>query len=185
MARLQNEFSMRSHMTHPYVIPALSRDPLVRRTSGCEMDPAQGRGDRRVCGNDAELAQTIAEIVRLDSSPLPFAPVRAAERRLCRCELGDGDAVGRAGDVIQSDLGAEVDGGRVAAMLAADAELELGAGLAAALGGDLHQFADTFRVDADEGILLEDALPLVGRDEARGVVAAEAVGGLRQVVGAE
>src|SRR6476619_5700349 len=56
-------------------------------------------------------------------------------------EAGDGDAEGRAGDIVQPDLGAEADRGGIAAMLAADAELELGARAPAALGGDLHQLA--------------------------------------------
>jgi hypothetical protein len=52
---------------------------------------------------------------------------------LRRREPRDRHAEGRAGDVVEADLLAEGDGGRVAAMLAADAELEVRARLAPAL----------------------------------------------------
>jgi hypothetical protein len=70
-------------------------------------------------------------------------------------------------------------------MLAADAELEGRPGLAPALGGDAHQFAHPRHIQADERVLLEDAGALIGHEEAAGVVTADAVGRLRQVVGAE
>ncbi len=70
-------------------------------------------------------------------------------------------------------------------MFAADAELEIGAGLAAAFGGDLHQLAHAFAIEADERVLLDDALALIGLQEAAGIVAAEAICGLGQIVGAE
>ena len=59
-------------------------------------------------------------------------------------------------------------------MLAADAELDAGAGLAAALGGELDQFADTVLVDGDEGVGFQQALGGVGAEEGGGVVAANA-----------
>jgi hypothetical protein len=70
-------------------------------------------------------------------------------------------------------------------MLAADAELDVRARRPAPLGRDLDQLADALDVEADERIAREDALVDVGRQEAPGVVAADAEGGLRQVVGAE
>ena len=70
-------------------------------------------------------------------------------------------------------------------MLAADADLEIGARLAAARHADLDEFTDAIAIDRDERIDLEDTLADVGAKEARSVVAADAVGGLRQVVGAE
>ena len=48
-----------------------------------------------------------------------------------------------------------------------------------------HEHADAFRVERRERVLLDEAGLLVGADEARGVVARDAEGGLRQVVGAE
>src|SRR5580704_1222132 len=71
-------------------------------------------------------------------------------------EAGDRHAVRRARDVIEARLAAEADRGRVAAMLAANSELQFGPGLPAALDGDLDQLADTFRVDRHERVLLEN-----------------------------
>src|SRR6185369_2914881 len=102
----------------------------------------------------------------------------AGQGRLRRRQFGNRHAVGRAGDVAQPDLGAEMNRGRIAAVLAADAEFHVGAGLAAALAGDLYQFADAIGIEADEGVLLDDALALIGLEEAPGIVAAEAIGGL-------
>ena len=50
---------------------------------------------------------------------------------------------------------------------------------------DLDQLADALVVERDEGVVLEDAALLVVLQERAGVVAAEAEGGLGQVVGAE
>jgi hypothetical protein len=69
-------------------------------------------------------------------------------------------------------------------MLAANAELEAGPHLAAALGRDPHQLADAVAVDGDERIDGKNALGRINAEKARGVVAADAEGGLRQVVGA-
>jgi hypothetical protein len=80
---------------------------------------------------------------------------------------------------------AEGDRGGIAAVLAANAEFELRPHLAAALGGDAHQFADALAVDRHERIGRQDALRRIDAQKARGVVAADAEGGLRQVVGAE
>src|SRR5262245_15813522 len=70
-------------------------------------------------------------------------------------------------------------------MLAADADLQVRPRLASALHSYLDELADTIAVDRNEGIDLEDALGDIGREEARSVIAADAIGGLRQVVGAE
>src|SRR5579862_6424508 len=59
-----------------------------------------------------------------------------AERSLCRRKPRDRDAERRARDVIEPDLVAECDRSRIAAMLAANAELESLAHFAAAFGGD-------------------------------------------------
>ena len=70
-------------------------------------------------------------------------------------------------------------------MFAADAELDVGAGRAAALGGDFDELADAFDIDRNERIARVDALIDIGAEEAAGVIAADAERGLRQVVGAE
>lgn len=56
---------------------------------------------------------------------------------------------------------AEVDGGRVAGVFAADAQLQIGAGGLAALNSELHEFADAGLVEAGEGVLVVDLLALV------------------------
>src|SRR5690349_22467108 len=100
-------------------------------------------------------------------------------------QAGDRHAVGRAADVIQADALAELDRGRVAAMLAADAELDIRPLGPAALGGQPYKITNAVLVETDEGVLLEDALLDIGVEEPAAVVAADAEGGLGQVVGAE
>src|SRR5258708_5853159 len=73
-------------------------------------------------------------------------------------EAGDRHARGRAGHVVEPDLVADRHRGRIAAVLAADAELEVLARVAAALGRDLHQFAHALAVDRDERVDRQDAL---------------------------
>ena len=81
---------------------------------------------------------------------------------------------------------ADLDRVRVAAVLAADADLELRPGLPALLDGDAHQARHTALVDCLEGVAGQDLLLQVAADElALGVVAGEAEGGLGEVVGAE
>src|SRR3546814_10266843 len=70
-------------------------------------------------------------------------------------------------------------------MLAADAELDTGPGLAPARRRDLDQFADALDIDADERVGRIDALVDIGRQEASGIVAAHPERGLRQIVGPE
>ena len=76
---------------------------------------------------------------------------------------------------------AERDGGGIAAVLAADAELQVAARAAAALHADPHELAHALAVDGDEGVVLQDALDLILAEKASGVVAREAEAGLRQV----
>ena len=79
-----------------------------------------------------------------------------------------------------------MDGFGVAAVFAADAELEVRAGGAALVGADLHQSADAVGVDGFEGRDREDTLVQIGREDGGfDVVAGEPPGGLGEVVGAE
>ena len=80
---------------------------------------------------------------------------------------------------------AELDRVGIAAVLAADAELEVGPGLAAPGHGGLHELAHAGLVDRGEGVLLHDFELGVVREERAGVVARHAEAGLREVVGAE
>ena len=72
------------------------------------------------------------------------AKLRAArrERRLRRGKARDRHAVGRAGHVVEPDPLAEADGRGIAAVLAADAELQFRAPAPPALARDLDQRAD-------------------------------------------
>src|SRR5262245_66464950 len=80
---------------------------------------------------------------------------------------------------------AERHRGRIAAMLAADAELEVAPHLASALGGDAHERADAGAVEGDERIGGENAARGVDAEEARRIVPADAERGLGEIVGAE
>ena len=80
---------------------------------------------------------------------------------------------------------AEGDRGRIAAVLAADADLQLRAHLAAALDADAHQFTDALLVDRHERIGRQDPARGINAEEARGVVARNAERRLRQIVSAE
>src|SRR5689334_10607392 len=59
--------------------------------------------------------------------------------------------------VVEADLVAERDRSRIAAMLAANADLELAARLAPPFDADAHQFADALLVNGDKGIAGNDA----------------------------
>src|SRR5581483_7263770 len=111
---------------------------------------------------------------------------RLLERGLGGGEPRERHAVRRAGDVVEAEPVAERDRARLAAVLAADTELELAPRRAAALDGDPHQAADAVLVEDLERVPLEDAVVQVAREElALGVVARDAERGLREVVGAE
>lgn len=70
-------------------------------------------------------------------------------------------------------------------MFTANAELQFRQRLAAAFGGDADQFPHAVEIERDERVALDDAFALIGIDEARRVIAGNAEGRLRQVVGAE
>src|ERR1051326_2831361 len=94
------------------------------------------------------------------------------ECRLGGGEAGDRHAERRAGDVIEPDLVAEGDRGGIAAVLAADAELENVASLATARDRDSDQLADALAIERDEGIDRQNAFGRIRTEEARRVVAA-------------
>src|SRR5690242_7438697 len=97
----------------------------------------------------------------------PASSVADADRERClrRCEAGDGDAIRRHADVVQADLLEEVDRRRIAAVLAADAELQVRARAAALLDRDVDQLADADRVERLERVLVEDLLLLIDPEE--------------------
>src|SRR6516162_2197567 len=73
-------------------------------------------------------------------------------RRLGGGQAGDGHTVRRTTDVIEPDLMAEDHAGRVAAMLAANPDLELFTGLPSPCHADPHQPPDPVLVDRLERI---------------------------------
>ena len=79
----------------------------------------------------------------------------------------------------------ELNRSRVAAVLAADAQLDVRAGLLAELGSHLNELANAVLVKAGERIRLVDLLVVVRAEELGRVVTREAEGHLGQVVGAE
>src|SRR6185437_5785934 len=101
-------------------------------------------------------------------------------------ESGDRDAERRARHVVEPDLVAEVHGVGVAAVFAADADLQVGPGLAALFDRDPHQPADAVTVERLERRHTEDAEVHVAAEErALDVVAGKAPAHLGEVVGAE
>jgi hypothetical protein len=110
-----------------------------------------------------------------------------ASRGLGRGEAGDRHAEGRAGDVVQPDLVAEVDDCGVAAVLAADADLEVRLGAGRPFSTPISTSWPTPVWSSDwNGSFAPAGSPgeVVGQ-EGVDVVAAVAEGHLRQVVGAE
>ena len=154
--------------------------------------PPSGSRRREASGSpDARRRRSASARERRRNTLLERYPRRHGARqshgdRAPGLQPGDRHAERRAGDVVEPDLVEEVDGVGVAAVLAADAELEAGPARAALLGGDPDQLADAVAVERLERADAEDALLQVGREERRlDVVAGEAPGGLGQVVGAE
>jgi len=80
---------------------------------------------------------------------------------------------------------AELDARGVAAVLAADAQAQVGAGLAAVVCSHLDQLADADLIQVLERIALVDLVLVVSTQELGSVITAEAEGHLGQVVGAE
>src|SRR5581483_6201351 len=94
------------------------------------------------------------------NTPAPFRDPRRlgsrSERGLRRREAGDCDAERRAGDVVEAEAVADADRRGVAAVLAADADLEAAPRAAALLHGDLHQAADADRIERLERVARVD-----------------------------
>ena len=156
---------------------AYSRIDVVSIASIVAIGAAQRR--RRVLEGERLRLGGLSRRSRRRPMPCSASAAWAAARR------ASGTRYGRAADVVEPEPVAERDRLRLAAVLAADAELEVLARAAAALDRDLHQVADAVLVDRLERVALEDAGLEVVREEAAGVVAGEAERGLRQVVRAE
>ena len=104
------------------------------------------------------------------------------DRCLRRCKPGNRHPERRAAHIVEPLLEAEFDGSRIAALLAADSDLQVAAGRTALLDRRLDELTDTGLINRLERISIEDALLEVVSEEPADVVAAEAVRHLRQVI---
>ena len=93
-------------------------------------------------------------------------------------------AEGRTRHIVQAHPETELNRGRVAAMLAADAELESRTGRAPQLRRHFHQLADADLIELGKGVGLVDIIIIIRPKELIRVVTREAEGHLGQVVGA-
>src|SRR5581483_7094984 len=109
----------------------------------------------------------------------------AAKRGLRRRQTRDRHTERRTRDVVELRIMTKGDRGGIAAVLAANPHLQLGTRLAPAFDADAHQFADTLLIDGDKGIDGENAALEIDAEKACRIVAADAEGRLRQIVGAE
>src|ERR1700691_5475230 len=106
-------------------------------------------------------------------------------RGLCRRKARDGHAEWRARNISESDAMTEFHGIRIAAVFAADAELDVGTRLATFRDGDFHELANAGLVNRVERIFLHDLRFLICAEETAGIVTAHTERGLREVVRAE
>ena len=147
-------------------------------------------GRRRIAGsqhtNEKSRAPKVGGFRLVAVSATPRGGGRSSPRLFHCClrgrEPSDRHPVGRARHVVEADPLAELDRRGIATVLAANAELDVGPCLAAAIHGDRDELPDPVDIDRDEGIDIEDALMLVVREEIRRIVAADTERGLRQVV---
>ena len=97
----------------------------------------------------------------------------------------NGDTIGRAAHVVQSEFMAELHGTGIAAVFTADAELNARAGLPSSGNGLLHQRTDSLSIEDGEGIGLHNIGGSIEIDELGRIVAGETERRLSQVVRAE
>ena len=76
-------------------------------------------------------------------------------------EAGNGHTEGRAADVVQTDVVAELNARGIAAVLTADAQAQIGAGLTAIVCGHLDQLAHADLIQVLERIALVDLVLVV------------------------
>ena len=119
------------------------------------------------------------------SGEINFILLGCIDGSLSSGQTCDGHAEGGAGDVVQTDLVAELNGGGITAVLTANTDVQLCIICAAILAGQVHQLADTGLIQLGEGIILEDLGVVIGIQELTGIITGEAIGHLSQVVGTE
>lgn len=107
-------------------------------------------------------------------SPATVSDVHRSFRVECGLRGGktrDRHAEKRATDVIEPGRLAKTDRGRIAAMIAADAKLDVRPCSAALAHGHLDQRADAYRVQADECIDVDDSLLAIDVEKVSQIVA--------------
>ena len=80
----------------------------------------------------------------------------ALDCSLSSSQTSNGNTEGRAGNVVQADLVAELNGHGVAAVLTADTVVQLVAGSLSLGDSHLHQLANAGLIQLSKGIVLED-----------------------------
>src|SRR5512143_290145 len=91
----------------------------------------------------------------------------------------------RAAHVVEPGLIAELDARRVAAVLAADADLKVRSGTTSPGHAHLHELPHTLLIQGLEGVLFKDIVFGIVTDELARVVTAETEGCLREVIRSE
>ena len=118
----------------------------------------------------------------------PFITVTVlfVRNRCLRCsQSGDGNAERGTGYIVQADAVAEFDGGRISAMLAADAQLNVRTGAASLFRRHADELSHAVLIQLGERIgLINLALIIINQEIAR-IFPGEAVGPLGQTVGSD
>src|SRR5207247_907275 len=115
----------------------------------------------------------------------PFRRLTRLDAGLRGAEPRDRDHERRARHVRHADLVAELDRRRLTAVLATDADLEVGPRAAAPLDADLDELPDALLIENREGVERQEPFLKIVREERRDIVAAVPERHLREVVGAE
>ena len=135
-------------------------------------DPATRTGPRSALWKD-RLAQYFA------------GSVCFAKRCLCGRQTGYRQTERRTAHIVEPEMMAEDHRVRIAAMLAANAELDILPRLATFFHSDLHQLADARGINRGKRICLDDAHFCIQRQKCRRVIAAHTQASLRQIVSAK
>ena len=107
------------------------------------------------------------------------------ERRLCGCEARHRDPIRRCAHVIETDRLEKMNRCGIAAVLAANPELQVRTCFASKLHAHPHERTDTLGIDRCEGVALENFLVLINPQELADVVPRKAKRELSEIVGAE
>ena len=85
-----------------------------------------------------------------------------SDLRLCGRKSRHRHTEGGAGDIVQSDVMAELHGGGISAVLSADSDMELRIRRSSEIDRHLHKLPYALLVELCEGIRLEDLRVIVG-----------------------